>query len=638
VDAELLERGGVPCARFRRHGRTITAPLTKAGKHAGRRVTVEARAYAVEYTDATGRVRREKAYVDKAASQAKAAQIERAVERERAGIIDRESIDRTARLTESIERHVSAYELHLMTSGASIKHRREARRRLRTLLRECDFRRLADIATEPVQKWLARRGGAGMGPRTRNTYAGALRAFIRWCLADGRMALDPLVTLKRADEAGDIRRTRRALTEPELAALLHVAELRPLADQGREIVKRDKRAFSQTSKPGPLAYGGLTPQNIDAVAARGAEKLRYKPARLARLRRLGRERGLIYRTLVLTGLRRGELAQLCWRDLDLDAPQAWCTVRAAVAKNRRCETIPVREDLAAALREWWDDCGRPAGDLRVFRVPKELVRILQRDLLAAGIARRVKDENGRWRIDTRDAGGRTIDVHSMRHTTATYLAKAGVAPRTAQSIMRHSDIRLTLGTYTDPTLLNPAAALEALPRLDTPASPERNRATGTDDATAAGVTANALGGLLGGIAAPNAQDGSSRCAGSTAVSAAAFRDNVLKLHGLATQFNEVRQSGRPGSNRQHSAWKADALPIELRPQTPTYQVAWRPSPPFAIRRRRVSAPAAHRRRVADTTDIIECATSASSPGELTARAAAPVFCTAGSGLLLGRRA
>ena len=25
------------------------------------------------------------------------------------------------------------------------------------------------------------------------------------------------------------------------------------------------------------------------------------------------------------------------------------------------------------------------------------------------------------------------------------------------------------------------------------------------------------------------------------------------------------QSGRPGSNRQHSAWKADALPIELRP-------------------------------------------------------------------------
>ena len=25
-------------------------------------------------------------------------------------------------------------------------------------------------------------------------------------------------------------------------------------------------------------------------------------------------------------------------------------------------------------------------------------------------------------------------------------------------------------------------------------------------------------------------------------------------------------SGRPGSNRQHSAWKADALPIELHPQ------------------------------------------------------------------------
>ena len=27
----------------------------------------------------------------------------------------------------------------------------------------------------------------------------------------------------------------------------------------------------------------------------------------------------------------------------------------------------------------------------------------------------------------------------------------------------------------------------------------------------------------------------------------------------------VKESGRPGSNRRHSAWKADALPTELLP-------------------------------------------------------------------------
>ncbi len=68
-------------------------------------------------------------------------------------------------------------------------------------------------------------------------------------------------------------------------------------------------------------------------------------------------------------------------------------------------------------------------------------------------------------IDKRDGSGRTIDVHALRHTTATYLAKAGVAPRTAQSIMRHSDTRLTLGTYTSQRLLNTAAALKALPAM-----------------------------------------------------------------------------------------------------------------------------------------------------------------------------
>ena len=30
-------------------------------------------------------------------------------------------------------------------------------------------------------------------------------------------------------------------------------------------------------------------------------------------------------------------------------------------------------------------------------------------------------------------------------------------------------------------------------------------------------------------------------------------------------YRQSFESGRPGSNRQHSAWKADTLPIELRP-------------------------------------------------------------------------
>lgn len=53
----------------------------------------------------------------------------------------------------------------------------------------------------------------------------------------------------------------------------------------------------------------------------------------------------------------------------------------------------------------------------------------------------------------------------MRMTLATMLNKAGVAPRTAQEIMRHSDIRLTMATYTDAKLLNVSGALDSLPKL-----------------------------------------------------------------------------------------------------------------------------------------------------------------------------
>lgn len=41
----------------------------------------------------------------------------------------------------------------------------------------------------------------------------------------------------------------------------------------------------------------------------------------------------------------------------------------------------------------------------------------------------------------------------------------GVAPRTAQAALRHSSLDLTMNVYTDPTLLDVAGALKALPEL-----------------------------------------------------------------------------------------------------------------------------------------------------------------------------
>ena len=56
-----------------------------------------------------------------------------------------------------------------------------------------------------------------------------------------------------------------------------------------------------------------------AAVERARERLAKNPDFAENLERLGRERALIYKTLVMTGLRKGELASLTFGQLELDA-------------------------------------------------------------------------------------------------------------------------------------------------------------------------------------------------------------------------------------------------------------------------------------------------------------------------------
>jgi len=67
------------------------------------------------------------------------------------------------------------------------------------------------------------------------------------------------------------------------------------------------------------------------------------------------------------------------------------------------------------------------------------------------------------RIVCEDADGRVIDLHAMRTTLGTNLARAGVAPQIAQRIMRHSDYRTTQRHYTVLGLSDTSSAIAMLP-------------------------------------------------------------------------------------------------------------------------------------------------------------------------------
>ena len=59
--------------------------------------------------------------------------------------------------------------------------------------------------------------------------------------------------------------------------------------------------------------------------------------------------------------------------------------------------------------------------------------------------------------------GRYADFHSFRHLFITNLERAGIRPRLAQTLARHSDIRLTLGVYTHTDMDDQTAAIKSLP-------------------------------------------------------------------------------------------------------------------------------------------------------------------------------
>jgi len=352
------------------------------------------------------------------------------------------------------------------------------RRRIEKICNECGFATLAAIRRQTVEEWLAQLAEGGTGPRRRNIYLEAFRAFLRWAVSSYRILDDPLEGIARADQTVDIRKERRPLSDGEFRDLLTATLLRPLAEHGRETIMLEKEDGKRSS----WTYEPLTLANIDAAVERARKKLARKPDFIEAKLLLGRERVLIIKTLSMTGLRRGELAALRIRNLYLDELQPYIKVDRESEKNRKGNTIPLRSDLANDLRQWisdraasaqetahkMPDIGRLSGDELLFNVPDRhtLVKILDKDYAVAGIPK--IDDNGL-----------SVDVHCLRHSFATWIGESGISPKSAQRLMRHSDVNLTM-RYTHANEDNDVRGLDSLPQVQSSYRPVQASVTGTD--------------------------------------------------------------------------------------------------------------------------------------------------------------
>lgn len=334
------------------------------------------------------------------------------------GIIDRERIGASKPLTEMVELYRDALE-------AKARTRRHVARTVAMISKAfaaCKFTNWSDIHAGRLEMHLKAVRDGGLSSRSSNAMLVACKSFCLWVVSTGLASESPLRTLRTVNQAADRCHERRAATADELRKLI------------------------AATAQGPERYG-MT----------------------------GQERALLYQFMAQTGLRVNEVRCLSVSDIDLDRLEI--VVRAAYSKHRETDVIPIREDLADALRSQiqgrlpstpvFGGCyrrGRRAG----FRRLTDKTHVMMRqDLEAAGLP--YKDDAGRY-----------LDNHSLRHSYITALSHA--PSRVAQALARHKSSAMT-DHYTHVHLHDERAALELLPDLRP--IPQSVQATGTDGRTIA---------------------------------------------------------------------------------------------------------------------------------------------------------
>jgi integrase len=140
--------------------------------------------------------------------------------------------------------------------------------------------------------------------------------------------------------------------------------------------------------------------------------------------------------------------------------------------------MPIRVDLAKRIQDWIAskkklDPAKPLVNIALKRTAEMLKKALAANR-AAWVAQSLSAEERQRReqstfLKYQNDQSQYADFHALRKTFITNLSPAGVSPKTAQLLARHSDINLTMNTYTMLGVLDQAAAVEALPPIPTSA-------------------------------------------------------------------------------------------------------------------------------------------------------------------------
>jgi integrase len=149
--------------------------------------------------------------------------------------------------------------------------------------------------------------------------------------------------------------------------------------------------FNWLVRQGRMLHNPLKP--VVKLETRGKETFKRRALTLEMFWRLvegSGKRALAYLVAGFTGLRRGEMKQLLWADIRLDAPQPYIDVRAETTKSKKGAVIPLVPVLVEAFQK--AKTKKLQFSDRVFPRGLPSVKSLSKDLAACGIP--LEDERG----------------------------------------------------------------------------------------------------------------------------------------------------------------------------------------------------------------------------------------------------
>lgn len=310
---------------------------------------------------------------------------------------------KAATLETFIDEHYKPWALaHLKTADDTL-------RRLRSSFGKKFFpKRMDEIKLADVERWRTDCINAGRAKATVNRNLVALRAVLSKAIEWNALDVHPLRGLKPLQVANknvrflsqqEEQRLRTAMTERDAA----MRQARDSANEWR--TARDRPTMPQ----------------------RGTYADHLSPMTLLSLN---------------TGMRRGEVFNLLWEDVDFRGKVA--TVRADVAKSGKLRHINLNSEAVRVLKEWQEITDSQTGLVFPGKDGKVFVDVKKS---FAGLLTAAKIKEFRW--------------HDLRHHFASRFVMAGGDLNTLRELLGHADIKMVL-RYAHLSSEHKAAAVERI--------------------------------------------------------------------------------------------------------------------------------------------------------------------------------